>query len=63
MRVPNLVLDPFFWNILPESLLYIGVLVVLVAGAAWWVSGRVERWLSMAARQQQRAVGEGKKVD
>ncbi|KAF8455387.1 hypothetical protein BGX38DRAFT_1267308 [Terfezia claveryi] len=55
----ELILDPFLWNILPESLLCIGVVVVLVAGAAWWVSGRVERWLSMVARQQQRAVGGG----
>ncbi|RPB22303.1 hypothetical protein L211DRAFT_347441 [Terfezia boudieri ATCC MYA-4762] len=50
----ELILDPFLWNILPESLLCIGVVVVLVAGAAWWVSGRVERWLSMVARQQRR---------
>ena len=34
---------------------------MFVAGAAWWVSMRADRWLSMVAGQQ-RAMA-GKKVD
>ncbi|KAF8423643.1 hypothetical protein EV426DRAFT_574480 [Tirmania nivea] len=57
----ELVLDPFIWNILPESLLHIGAIVVLVAGAAWWAGAMVDRWLSMVALQHR--VLQEKKLD
>jgi hypothetical protein len=43
------VLDPFLLNILPQSLLPVGIYITAVAVGAWFLSGYIYRWLLSVA--------------
>jgi len=49
----DIILDPFWLGVVPESLLLIGGLILIVAVGAWWVGGWVHSFLlGIAAREQ-----------
>jgi hypothetical protein len=43
------VLDPFLLNLLPQSLLPVGIYITAVAIGAWFLSGYIYHWLLSVA--------------
>ncbi|KAH6642540.1 hypothetical protein C7974DRAFT_351196 [Boeremia exigua] len=45
----DIILDPFLFNVLPHSLAPVAIYIVIVAAAAWFVSGYTYNWLRSVA--------------
>ncbi|KAF2755700.1 hypothetical protein EJ05DRAFT_503156 [Pseudovirgaria hyperparasitica] len=50
--VVDIILDPFALNLIPESLLPVGLYIVVVFIAAWFVSGVIYQWLYAIAKTE-----------